>query len=70
MKKEIAMIGDDLQDLFAIEEVEVFFTTPNAIDTVKERADFVTKRAGGDGAVREICDLIIQSKGNNTFFRI
>ena len=65
MKKEIAMIGDDLQDLAAIEEVEVFFTTPNAIDTVKERADFVTKRFGGDGAVREICDLIIQSKGTD-----
>ena len=66
MKKEIAMIGDDLQDLAAIEEVEVFFTTPNAIDTVKERADFITKRFGGDGAVREICDLIIQSKGTSS----
>ena len=67
MKKEIAMIGDDLQDLAAIEEVEVFFTTPNAIDTVKERADFITKKFGGDGAVREICDLIIQSKGTSSF---
>ena len=63
--KGLAMMGDDLQDLAAINEVGVFFTTPNAIDIVKERADYITKRFGGDGAVREICDLIIRSKGSS-----
>ncbi len=65
-KKELAMMGDDLQDLAAIDEVGVFFTTPNAIDIVKNSADFITKRSGGDGAVREICDLIIRSKGSSS----
>ncbi len=65
-KKELAMMGDDLQDLAAIDEVGVFFTTPNAIDIVKDSADFITKRSGGDGAVREICDLIIHSKGSSS----
>ena len=65
VKKELAMMGDDLQDLAAIDEVGVFFTTPNAIDIVKDKADFITKRFGGDGAVREICDLIIRSKGSS-----
>ena len=65
-KKELAMMGDDLQDLAAIDEVGVFFTTPNAIDIVKDSADFITKRSGGDGAVREICDLIIRSKGSSS----
>ena len=65
-KKELAMMGDDLQDLAAIGEVGVFFTTPNAIDIVKNSADFITKRSGGDGAVREICDLIIRSKGSSS----
>ena len=64
-KKELAMMGDDLQDLAAIDEVGVFFTTPNAIDIVKDSADYITKRFGGDGAVREICDLIIRSKGSS-----
>tara|TARA_E500000178_G_scaffold258631_1_gene255379 strand:- start:645 stop:1205 length:561 start_codon:yes stop_codon:yes gene_type:complete len=62
-KNQIAIVGDDLQDLAAINEVGIFFTTPNAIDCVKENADYITNRFGGDGAVREICDLIIYSKG-------
>ena len=66
-KKELAMMGDDLQDLAAIDEVGVFFTTPNAMDIVKDSAHHVTKRLGGYGAVREICDLIIRSKGSNSF---
>ena len=65
-KKELAMMGDDLQDLSALDEVNVFFTTPNAIDLVKEKATYITKRLGGEGAVREICDLIISSKGSNS----
>ena len=65
-KKELAMMGDDLQDLVALDEVEVFFTTPNAIDIVKDKATYITKRFGGKGAVREICDLIISSKGSNS----
>ena len=63
-KNEIAMMGDDLQDLLAIDEVGLFFTTPNAVNDVKNSADYITKRFGGDGAVREICDLIISSKGS------
>jgi 3-deoxy-D-manno-octulosonate 8-phosphate phosphatase (KDO 8-P phosphatase) len=66
LKKELAMMGDDLQDLAAIDEVGVFFTTPNAIDIVKDSAYYITKRFGGDGAVREICDLIIRTKGSNS----
>lgn len=64
-KKQLAMMGDDLQDLAALDEVGFFFTTPNAIDLVKDRADYVSKRFGGDGAVREICDLIIRNKGSS-----
>lgn len=62
-KNQIAMMGDDLQDLAAINEVGIFFTTPNAVNCVKESAHYITDRFGGDGAVREICDLIICSKG-------
>ena len=64
-KQELAMMGDDLQDLLVKDVVGHFFTTPNAIKIVKDSADFVTKRTGGNGAVREICDLIIDSKGSS-----
>ncbi len=59
------MMGDDLQDLAAIDEVDVFFTTPNALDIVRDSATYITKNKGGHGAVREICDLIIGLKGSN-----
>ena len=63
------MMGDDLQDLVALKEIGVFFTTPNAVDLVKGSAHYITKRLGGNGAVREICDLIIHLRGS-LFFRI
>ena len=66
IKKETAMMGDDLQDLLAKGEVGFFFTTSNALDVVKHSADYITNRAGGDGAVREICDLIINSRGSTS----
>jgi 3-deoxy-D-manno-octulosonate 8-phosphate phosphatase (KDO 8-P phosphatase) len=65
-KNELAMMGDDLQDLAAINDVGIFFSTPNAIDIVRDSSDYITKKLGGNGAVREICDLIIQSKGLNS----
>ena len=66
VKKQIAMMGDDLQDLAAIDEVGFFFTTPDAIDIVKDSAHYITKKLSGNGAVREICDLIILSRGSNS----
>ena len=65
-KNEIAMMGDDLQDLAAFNEVGIFFTTPNAVDIVKDSAHYITKKLGGSGAVREICDLIICSRGSKS----
>ena len=65
-KNEIAMMGDDLQDLVALQEVGIFFTTPNVVDVVKDSAHYITERLGGNGAVREICDLIICSRGSNS----
>ena len=65
-KNEIAMMGDDLQDLAALQEVGIFFTTPNAVDIVKNNAHYISKKLGGNGAVREICDLIICSRGSNS----
>ena len=64
-KKEIVIMEDDLLDLAVLREVEVFFTTPNAIKILKDKAHYIKKRTFDDGTVREICDLIISSKGSS-----
>lgn len=53
-----AYIGDDIFDIPILKEVAFSATVPNAIDEALETALYVTKRNGGAGAVREICDLI------------
>jgi 3-deoxy-D-manno-octulosonate 8-phosphate phosphatase (KDO 8-P phosphatase) len=61
--KEIAYMGDDLPDLSAIRAVGFGIAVANATAVVIEHAGYKTARSGGDGAVREICDLILQAQG-------
>jgi 3-deoxy-D-manno-octulosonate 8-phosphate phosphatase (KDO 8-P phosphatase) len=60
---EIAYMGDDLPDLAAIRATGFGIAVANAQSVVAEHADYKTARNGGDGAVREICDLILQAQG-------
>ena len=60
--EQIAYIGDDLMDLEVIERVGFGVTVPHALDSIKEKSDYTTKRNGGHGAVREVCELIIADK--------
>lgn len=57
---ETAYIGDDLFDIPLIKAVAFGATVPEAVDQVIEVAHYVTKRPGGNGAVREICNFILQ----------
>ena len=59
---EIAYIGDDLNDLPAFEFVGVSFAVANAVTEVRERADVVTVRSGGAGAVREAIEDIFKAR--------
>jgi len=60
---EIAFIGDDLNDLRAFERAGVAIAVANASEEVKQRADVVTERRGGEGAVREAIEMILKSRG-------
>lgn len=62
---EIAFIGDDINDLEAMQNVGVSFSVSDAMKCVKSQADYVSELAGGMGAVREIAELIIKSLENN-----
>jgi 3-deoxy-D-manno-octulosonate 8-phosphate phosphatase (KDO 8-P phosphatase) len=61
--EEIAYIGDDIVDLPVMRKVGFSVTVADAVDDVKPFADMVTKRSGGRGAVREVCDFILKESG-------
>lgn len=62
--EQVAYCGDDLPDLAAIQSAGVGISVPNAPDYMREHADWVTQRAGGHGAVREICDALLSAQGH------
>lgn len=61
--EEIAYVGDDIVDLPIMRQVGFAATVADAVDDVKPFADMVTKRSGGRGAVREICDFLLKESG-------
>lgn len=60
---EIGYMGDDWLDLILLQQVGLAVAPANGVAEVKEVAHFVTKRSGGCGAVRDVCDLILEAKG-------
>lgn len=60
--EEFAYIGDDLPDLPLIKQVGLGVAVGNAVPQVKEFADWQTEKTGGRGAVRELCDLILNAQ--------
>ncbi len=63
-EKEVAYIGDDIIDIPVLENAGFSATVPDAINDVFKHTHYTTKRAGGYGAVREICDLILKYSKN------
>lgn len=60
---QIAYMGDDWLDLPLLTRVGLAVTVADAVSEVKEVAHYVTRRNGGRGAVRELCDLFIEARG-------
>lgn len=56
--EEMAYVGDDIFDIPLLEAVAFGATVPEAVEEVLEVASYVTRRPGGCGAVREVCDYI------------
>ena len=59
--ENVAYIGDDLPDLPVIRFVGFGVAVANAVEAVKAQADYVTTRPGGDGAVREVIEMILKA---------
>jgi YrbI family 3-deoxy-D-manno-octulosonate 8-phosphate phosphatase len=60
--REVAFIGDDLNDLPALECVGLPCAVADAAEPVRAAAVYVTERRGGDGAVRELCEFLIAAR--------
>lgn len=55
----VAYVGDDVPDLPAIEAVGLGIAVADAHPDVRDKAQALTERGGGQGAVREVCDLLL-----------
>lgn len=62
--EQAAYCGDDLPDLAAIQRAGVGISVPGAPAYVRARADWITERQGGHGAVRDICDALLDAQGH------
>jgi 3-deoxy-D-manno-octulosonate 8-phosphate phosphatase (KDO 8-P phosphatase) len=61
--REIAYMGDDWLDLALLSKVGFSATASDGAPEVKKIVDYVSTCSGGKGAVREVCELIIDAKG-------
>ena len=59
---EIAYAGDDLTDIVVMRRVGLAIATANARAEVKRAAHYVTAAAGGAGAIREVCEMLLKAQ--------
>lgn len=60
---QVAFVGDDLADLPVLRRAGLPIAVANAVDEVKALAAYVTRAAGGHGAVREVIEAILRARG-------
>lgn len=62
---ECVFVGDDLPDLPLLEKVGFSVAVQNAVGELHERCHYVTTAPGGNGAVREVCDLLLDVRAQD-----
>lgn len=61
--ESLCYLGDDIVDLGVLKRAGLAVTVPHALAEAKALAHYVTHRAGGEGAVREVIDMILKAQG-------
>lgn len=61
--ENVAYIGDDLNDMALLQRIGLSATVADSFSYIKENVDFITTRKGGDGAVREFIEEILERNG-------
>ena len=59
---DVAYMGDDLNDIEVMKKIGIVSCPNDAIDEVKDISNFICKNNGGNGAIREFCDFLIERK--------
>jgi 3-deoxy-D-manno-octulosonate 8-phosphate phosphatase (KDO 8-P phosphatase) len=67
LAEETAFVGDDVPDISLFERVGLAIAVADAVEETKASAHFITTKPGGNGAVREVTGLLLQSKIKETF---
>lgn len=61
--EQTCFVGDDWIDLPLLSRVGFAVSVPNADEEVRSRVHWVTQLGGGEGAVRELCNLLLRTQG-------
>lgn len=62
--EQVAYVGDDVVDLPIMLRVGLAIAVHDAHDVVKQHAHWITCHGGGQGAAREVCELIMDAQGS------
>ena len=62
--EEVAFVGDDLTDIVVMHRVGLGVAVANARKEVKVEANYTTEARGGDGAIREVVEMIMDARGS------
>ncbi len=65
---EVAAIGDDLNDLAMLQAVGMSFTPANGMGIIQKEVDIVLSKKGGEGAVREMIDIVVKHNNQEEAF--
>jgi 3-deoxy-D-manno-octulosonate 8-phosphate phosphatase (KDO 8-P phosphatase) len=63
-QQESAFVGDDLNDLAVRPAIGLLVCTADAVAPLRQQADWVLDRNGGDGAVRRLAEEILRARGD------
>lgn len=61
-REQVAYVGDDVNDLPVLEAVGLAVAVADAARVVRQVSHYVTHRRGGEGAVREVCELLLAAR--------
>ena len=64
---EVCYVGDDVHDVPLMRAVGLAVAVADATTWPRRVAHYVTEKAGGQGAVREVCELLLEARGGSNF---
>jgi len=62
-REQILFVGDDLNDLGAFQQVGFRVAVGDGAPELRAEADYITQKNGGDGAAREVVEMLLKAKG-------